>query len=158
MYSGLLHCFCCACRIYTRNRRRRTRRIRAGKLEKSHEIDYTGTAPMDPTWPEPERHLEGKLSDEDYDDDDDEEEDVWDRMESRVPFGAVILIIIGYICLGAFMFNKFENWTMIQSVYFCYVTLATIGFGDYVCKISFFQGFFDFPITWSRIISGWFTK
>ena len=106
-------------------------------------MDYTGTAAMDPSWPEASQHHhrnQAKMNDNDYyDDDDDEEEDIWDRMESRVPFGAVILIIVGYIFLGALMFNKFEGWTLIQSVYFCYITLATIGFGDYVCsRISFF--------------------
>ncbi len=138
MYSGLLHCFCCACRVYTRNRRRRNRRIKAGKMKNPHEMDYTGTATMDPSWPEANQNLDGKLSDEEFDDDEEEDqEDIWDRMESRVPFGAVILIIIGYIFLGAFMFHRFEGWTMVESVYFCYITLSTVGFGDYVCKIIF---------------------
>lgn len=133
MYSGLLHCFCCACRSYTRNRRRQKRLIHAGKVRNPREADYTGTATVDPSWPEANRRIDGKLSDTEYDDDEEDQDDIWDRMESRVPFGAVILIIIGYICLGAFMFNKFEGWTIIQSLYFCYITLSTIGFGDYVC-------------------------
>ncbi len=139
MYSGLLNCFCCICRTYTRSRRRQKRRIRVGKMRNPHEIDYTGTTTMDPSWPEANHHIERKFSDEEYyEDDDDEQEDIWDRMESRVPFGAVILIIVGYILLGALMFSKFEGWTMIESVYFCYITLSTIGFGDYVCKKNFF--------------------
>jgi hypothetical protein len=134
LYSSILHCFCCACRAYTRNRRRQKRRILQGKVKNPHEIDVTGTtASMDPSWPEASHHTEGKLNDDD--DDEEEEDDIWDRMESRVPFGAVILIIVGYICLGAFMFSKFENWSMTVSVYFCYITLSTIGFGDYVCRI-----------------------
>ncbi len=139
MYSALLHCCCCVCRIYTRGRRRRKRRIHAGKMKGSQDIDYTGTASIDPSWPEAShQRTGGKLNDNEYDyddDDEDEEEDIWDRMESRVPFGAVIIIIIGYIFLGAFMFSKFEGWTLLQSVYFCYITLSTIGFGDYVCHI-----------------------
>ncbi|CAF1263140.1 unnamed protein product [Adineta ricciae] len=132
MYSGLLHCCCCACRAYTRARRRRIRRIREQQIKNPSGIDYTGTAPVDPTWPETSRSFNDKM----YDDDEEEEEDIWDRMEGRVPFGAVILIIIGYICLGAFMFNRFEGWTMVQSVYFCYITLSTIGFGDFVPGIT----------------------
>ena len=135
MYSGLLHCFCYPCRIYTRSRRRQRRAVRDGKLKDAPGIDYTGTASVDPSWPEAHQYNEGKINDDDdyYEDDKyEDQDDIWDRMESRVPFGAVILIIIGYICLGALMFHKFENWTMIQSVYFCYVTLATIGFGDFV--------------------------
>lgn len=138
MYSGLLHCFCCACRAYTRNRRRRNRAVHGGKPKDAPGIDYTGSASIDPSWPEAYHYNEGKINDDGYEDDEDdkyeEHEDIWDRMESRVPFGAVILIIIGYICLGAVMFHKFEGWTMVQSVYFSYVTLATIGFGDFVCE------------------------
>lgn len=148
MYSGLLHCCCCFCRIYTRHRRRLNRQRRLGKIRNPHGIDYTGAASVDPCWPEAQRRTAKKLSEDiednydkkrnDYDDDDDDDEqnDMWSRVESRVPFGAVILIIIGYVCLGAFMFHKFEGWTMIQSVYFSYITLATIGFGDFVCYIS----------------------
>ncbi|CAF3456626.1 unnamed protein product [Rotaria socialis] len=148
MYSGLLHCFCCACRIYTRNRRRVNRQSRLSKLQDSHGIDYTGAPTIDPCWPEANRRTAGKLSDEDEndcddyddDDDDDDKDDIWSRMESRVPFGAVILIIIGYIYLGAVMFSKFEGWTMIESVYFCYITLSTIGFGDYVPGVTSSSG------------------
>jgi hypothetical protein len=98
-------------------------------------IDYTGTAPLDPTWPEENLSGDGKLNDDD--DEDENEADMWDRIEDHVPFGAVILIIVAYLCMGAFMFNRFEGWTMIESVYFCYITLSTIGFGDYVCNILF---------------------
>ena len=148
MYSGLLHCFCGICRTYSRNRRRRVRRIRAGKIKSSYESDCVGTATLDPSWPEAahgryeptviddnvaqaDRRVQESDSDDD-DDDKDEQDDIWDRMESRVPFGAVILIFFGYIFLGAFMFNRFEGWPMTVSVYFCYITLATVGFGDYV--------------------------
>lgn len=127
MYAGLLHCCCCACRAYTRARRRRIRQIREQRIKNPSGIDYTGATASDPTWPDT-----GRSNDEQLFDDEEEDDDIWDRMEGRVPFGAVILIIIGYICLGAFMFNKFESWTLIQSVYFCYITLSTIGFGDYV--------------------------
>lgn len=49
-----------------------------------------------------------------------------------VPLTITMIIITGYIVIGAVLFNNFENWGMIASGYFCYITLATIGFGDYV--------------------------
>jgi len=38
----------------------------------------------------------------------------------------------GYIILGAFLFKYSENWEPLVAAYFCFITLSTIGFGDYV--------------------------
>ena len=98
-------------------------------------MDYLGTGTVDPTWPQVNPVADDRRdddSDEDELDDEEDLDDVWNRMEGQVPIGAVIAIIFGYIALGALMFTKSEGWTMVQSVYFCYVSLSTIGFGDYV--------------------------
>lgn len=49
-----------------------------------------------------------------------------------VPLTITMIIITLYILIGAVLFNQFEGWGLVQSGYFCYITLATIGFGDYV--------------------------
>ena len=50
----------------------------------------------------------------------------------RVPPFPVLCFLGLYIALGAFIFSKWENWSFTEGFYFCFITLTTIGFGDYV--------------------------
>lgn len=36
------------------------------------------------------------------------------------------------ITAGAAMFSHYEQWNYFDSLYYCYITLTTIGFGDFV--------------------------
>ena len=36
------------------------------------------------------------------------------------------------ITAGAAMFSHYEQWSYFDSLYYCYITLTTIGFGDFV--------------------------
>lgn len=50
-----------------------------------------------------------------------------------VPIYVSLLLITGYIALGALLFTVWEkDWDYLIGCYFCFVTLSTIGFGDYV--------------------------
>lgn len=49
-----------------------------------------------------------------------------------IPFILVISIISLYIFAGAYLFSYLEEWSTLSSSYFAFVTLATIGFGDYL--------------------------
>ncbi|KHJ86167.1 Ion channel [Oesophagostomum dentatum] len=45
-----------------------------------------------------------------------------------VAFGLGTFLIV----FGALAFSKYENWTYFDSLYYCFTTLTTIGFGDFV--------------------------
>ena len=44
----------------------------------------------------------------------------------------VILGWIVFIMLPAIVFTYIENWSYLESVYFAFISLTTIGFGEYV--------------------------
>jgi hypothetical protein len=50
----------------------------------------------------------------------------------EVPTLVTLGIILGYLGLGATMFSLWNDWKFEEAAYFCFVTLSTIGFGDYV--------------------------
>ena len=64
-----------------------------------------------------------------YYDDSDEDNDV-DYSRKPVPILLSIILVVTYIIGGAFLFQMWEGWTFLDSSYFCFITLTTIGFGD----------------------------
>ena len=50
----------------------------------------------------------------------------------RVPIYICLIVIIGYVLIGSVLFMLWEDWDLLKSSYFCFVTLSTIGFGDVV--------------------------
>lgn len=49
-----------------------------------------------------------------------------------VPIWLCVFLVVTYILCGAFLFSKWEKWEFLDSAYFCFITLTTIGFGDFV--------------------------
>ena len=64
--------------------------------------------------------------------DDEDEEDEFDDENITIPLTVTLGVIFSYIMLGAVLFGIWENWDATNAAYFCFVTLSTIGFGDYV--------------------------
>lgn len=57
---------------------------------------------------------------------------------SQVPITVILIILISYIGIGTVIFSIWENWSMVDGAWFCFVTLSTIGFGDLVPKKTFY--------------------
>ncbi|XP_049942582.1 TWiK family of potassium channels protein 7-like [Schistocerca serialis cubense] len=51
---------------------------------------------------------------------------------ARVPVSLCLCIVVAYVCVGALLFNRLENWTFLEGSFFCFTSLGTIGFGDLV--------------------------
>ncbi|KAH3836615.1 TWiK family of potassium channels protein 7-like [Dreissena polymorpha] len=83
------------------------------------------------------------------DDDSDDEDDDLDEKNATVPLTVTLLVIFGYIMGGAVLFGLWEGWDTLQSAYFCFITLSTIGFGDVVPGTDF-----DSPQASAQLILG----
>lgn len=57
--------------------------------------------------------------------------------EFNLPISVAITILVLYIIIGAAVFNFFEEWTFFESFYFVFISMSTIGFGDFVPKVNF---------------------
>jgi hypothetical protein len=49
-----------------------------------------------------------------------------------IPIIVNVVIMFAYIAFGAFILSGWEEWDLPTADYFAFITLLTIGFGDYV--------------------------
>ncbi|RPA83849.1 hypothetical protein BJ508DRAFT_360184 [Ascobolus immersus RN42] len=54
------------------------------------------------------------------------------KVKKRITAVASIISFVAFWSIGAVIFSSTENWTFFEGFYFCFVSLLTIGYGDYV--------------------------
>ena len=59
-----------------------------------------------------------------------------DYSEISVPLTIILAVIGGYIFVGTLLFGQWEGWDSLTAAYYCFITIATIGFGDVVPSYS----------------------
>lgn len=64
--------------------------------------------------------------------------------EFNLPISVAIFILLGYIFIGATLFCLSEGWGFFESFYFVFISMSTIGFGDYVPKVKILRILFFF--------------
>lgn len=52
--------------------------------------------------------------------------------EFNLPISLAISILVFYMLSGAVVYNIWEKWGFLNAVYFVFISMSTIGFGDYV--------------------------
>lgn len=92
-------------------------------------------------------HRQARLVMESFDEeagyDDDYVDYITDAPVRPVPIWLCVFLVVGYIIAGAFYFKGSENWDFLDSAYFCFITLTTIG-NNFFCDhftVIFFKCF-----------------
>jgi hypothetical protein len=56
--------------------------------------------------------------------------------EFDLPVSVAFVVLVVYIVIGAIVFCFEEGWGFSESFYFVFISMSTIGFGDFVPKVS----------------------
>ncbi|CAK1541423.1 unnamed protein product [Leptosia nina] len=75
-------------------------------------------------WSEPIHQAESVSSDFTY--------VTFDVQTITVPISVCVSFMVGYLMFGSMLFGQWEKWDKLDGAYFCFISLSSIGFGDFV--------------------------
>ena len=70
---------------------------------------------------------------------------VEDYQQTTIPLTSCVLVLLSYLLTGGAIFSAWEDWTFLDGAYFCFISLMTIGFGDFGKKLLW--SFFNYLLT-----------
>ncbi|UYV71700.1 hypothetical protein LAZ67_9000077 [Cordylochernes scorpioides] len=59
--------------------------------------------------------------------------------EFNLPVSVALILLVAYMMLGALIFTFWERWTFFEAFYFVFISMSTIGFGDFVPEHPMFM-------------------
>lgn len=59
--------------------------------------------------------------------------------EFNLPISVALFILVAYIVCGAVIYTLIEPWDFFEAFYFVFISMSTIGFGDYVPRHPVFM-------------------
>ncbi|XP_028738316.1 potassium channel subfamily K member 17 [Peromyscus leucopus] len=65
---------------------------------------------------------------------------------------ALLSGLLLFLLLPPLLFSRMEGWSYVESFYFAFITLSTVGFGDYVIGMDPSR---NYPIWYKNIVSLW---
>ncbi|XP_034997012.2 potassium channel subfamily K member 16-like [Zootoca vivipara] len=82
-----------------------------------------------------------------------------DKKTAKYLFFYLVVGIQAFLILPSFLFQWMEGWNYSEAVYFTFITLSTIGFGDYLIgrnnNRNYFMGYRLLAATWIVIGLAW---
>ena len=114
--------FCCGCLRGRRNKNKSESRLNL----KEEEADV---AKGHDAWKE---QYGGKTAGPVVQDDPEGEDEDGEDEQISVPLTCTLALIAAYLFMGALLFGVWEGWDSLKAAYYCFITIATIGFGDVV--------------------------
>lgn len=56
-----------------------------------------------------------------------DDESTLEERELRIPVFMVLLVLLAYTAIGGFLFKEWEDLQYFEAFYFCFITMATVG-------------------------------
>jgi len=114
--------------VKRRNLKKRASTITSVVAKHAASITYAITNPKNPDEPSSQITTDPSVNPQEMF----EEKNSPSSKKITVPISITLFILIGYLVMGGVLFKTLEGWNLMDGIYFGFITLTTIGLGDFV--------------------------